>query len=80
MPELCYIFKSILQCLNDCHRSKVYHRDLKPQNIIINLTTLKPRIIDFGLSLIVNSYTELKSFKRCGTMGYMAPEVIANTA
>lgn len=80
MSDLIYIFRSILQGIADIHKVKIYHRDLKPQNIIINLETLKPKIIDFGLSLLLQSYTELKCFKRCGTMGYMAPEVIANTS
>lgn len=55
------------------HKSKIFHRDLKPQNIIINQSDLKPKIIDFGLSLMLQSFTELRQFKRCGTMGYMAP-------
>lgn len=73
MADLIYIFRSILQGLDDIHKLKIYHRDLKPQNIIINLATLKPKIIDFGLSLMIQPFTDLKSFKRCGTMGYMAP-------
>lgn len=73
MADLIYIFRSILQGLADFHKVKIFHRDLKPQNIIINMSTLKPKIIDFGLSLIIQQYTDLKSFKRCGTMGYMSP-------
>lgn len=73
MADLIYIFRSILTGLAELHKLKIYHRDLKPQNIIINLSNLKPKIIDFGLSLLIQPYTELKSFKRCGTMGYMAP-------
>jgi serine/threonine-protein kinase HSL1 (negative regulator of Swe1 kinase) len=73
MADLIDIFRSTLQGLVEIHKLKIYHRDLKPQNIIINLLTLKPKIIDFGLSLMIQSFTDLKSFKRCGTMGYMAP-------
>lgn len=73
MSDLIFIFRSILQGIADIHKLKIYHRDLKPQNIIINLSTLKPKIIDFGLSLIIQPHTDLKNFKRCGTMGYMAP-------
>ncbi len=63
----------MLKGLLDSHKMKIYHRDLKPQNIIINPTTFKPKIIDYGLSLMITPSTELKNFKRCGTMGYMAP-------
>ena len=34
------------------------------------------KMIDFGLSLLVTPKTKKSEFRRCGTMGYMAPEVI----
>jgi serine/threonine protein kinase len=57
LNDIIYIFKGVLKGIEDCHKVKVIHRDLKPQNIIINLSTLKPKIIDFGLSLLYNSTT-----------------------
>lgn len=74
-----FLLRQILEGLKDIHRAGIVHRDLKPQNILVDLTTLKPYIIDFGLSLDLNESLTSKSFKRCGTMGYMAPEVIQNT-
>jgi serine/threonine protein kinase len=73
MTDLVNIFRGILEGLQECHAKKIFHRDLKPQNIIISSANLKPKIIDFGLSLMIQQFTELKAFKRCGTMGYMAP-------
>lgn len=73
------ILRMILEGIKDIHANKVIHRDLKPQNILINMTTFKPYIIDFGLSLILDDRVTTKSYKRCGTMGYMAPEVIENS-
>jgi serine/threonine protein kinase len=46
---------------------------MKPQNIIVDIGTLRLKIIDFGLSLHVTKGNEVKFYKRCGTMGYMAP-------
>lgn len=66
----------ILEGIRDIHNAGIIHRDLKPQNILINLGTFKPCIIDFGLSLLLDETVSSKSYKRCGTMGYMAPEVI----
>ena len=63
----------ILEGIRDIHQVNIIHRDLKPQNILINLTTFKPCIIDFGLSLLLDEKVTTKSYKRCGTMGYMAP-------
>jgi serine/threonine protein kinase len=51
------------------------HRDIKPENILFrNNEKLDPVLVDFGLA------TELKPgcspiFVRCGTPGYVAPEV-----
>ena len=43
----------LLLGLKHCHEQGIMHRDLKPQNIIINMSTLKPKLIDFGLSLMI---------------------------
>ncbi len=52
------------------------HRDIKPENIItryqgdiINLC-----IIDFGLATYVKDKFQL--YKRCGTPGFVAPEIL----
>ena len=67
------ILKGLLEGIKDIHSYNIIHRDLKPQNIHIDPTTFKPYIIDFGLSLILDNRVTTKSYKRCGTMGYMAP-------
>jgi len=71
--ELVVLFRRILEALYFCHENKIIHRDLKPQNIIVDMKDMKPKIIDFGLSLFLNVGMENEQFKRCGTMGYMAP-------
>ena len=53
------------------------HRDLKPENIMIRGSTFEPVIVDFGLSTNVDIPEYL--FFRCGTPGYVAPEIIALT-
>lgn len=47
------LMKSILIALAYAHSRNVIHRDLKPQNIIVNLLSERPKIIDLGLSLIM---------------------------
>ena len=36
--------------INYCHSRNILHRDIKPQNILINETTKELKIADFGLS------------------------------
>lgn len=78
--ETVKLLKQILKGLYYCHSSGVMHRDLKPQNIILDKKTKKPKLIDFGLSLYIDDDVDHSKFKRCGTMGYMAYEVIQNTS
>jgi len=54
----------------------IIHRDIKPENIMINDQNLV-RIIDFGVSKIIDQQKQGKEFfKKAGTPYYMAPEVI----
>jgi eukaryotic-like serine/threonine-protein kinase len=52
--------------------SKMLHRDLKPDNILVDDGTLK--IGDFGLSKIVDAATRSRTFKGVQHLLYAAPE------
>lgn len=73
------IFKQILLALNYCHNENVVHRDLKPENFLFvdegENSDLK--IIDFGLSKIINSGRLQRMKTRAGTPYYISPEVLA---
>lgn len=49
------------------------HRDLKPENIMFKQNLQELRIIDFGLASFTNTPSIL--FPKCGTPGYVAPEI-----
>lgn len=58
------------------HGQRVMHRDVKPENIMLrNNETMQPVIVDFGLSIDVDADDYIHY--RCGTPGYVAPEIIS---
>ena len=57
------------------HENNIIHRDLKPENMIFkSKDSYDIRIVDFGLSEFVNDSEQL--YKRSGTPGYVAPEIL----
>lgn len=69
------ITKQILDGIEYVHRMGISHRDLKPDNILIMRDDpILVKITDFGLAKISDNATFMKTF--CGTLAYVAPEVI----
>ena len=64
----------LLQGISYCHQHRVLHRDLKPQNLLINLEG-ELKLADFGLArafgIPVRSYTH-----EVVTLWYRAPDVL----
>lgn len=74
-----HILKSILKALVHLDIKGIMHRDLKPDNIIFKKKNCKAnentvKLVDFGLASKVDVDKYL--FRRCGTPGFIAPEVI----
>ncbi|KAM3929832.1 serine/threonine-protein kinase 17A [Leptodactylus fuscus] len=71
------LMRQILKGVSFLHRHNVVHLDLKPQNILLSsdcpLGDIK--IVDFGLSRIVNNNEELREIM--GTPEYVAPEILS---
>ena len=55
------------------HQNRILHRDLKPQNILLNEGTIK--ICDFGVSKQIKTKKEIM-YDQCGTPSYIAPEIL----
>ena len=68
------VFKRIVEGVAYLHSRDVAHRDIKLNNIVLD-SLESPKIIDFGFARRgVNSNFE----SGCGTVNYMAPELLSN--
>lgn len=70
------IIHSLSKNLHFLHSQGVVHKDIKPDNIIINTETKKCVLIDYGLSCLLGD----KDYEKCkynesGTLLFMSPEM-----
>ena len=69
-----FLFRQIILGIKHIHSQNIVHRDIKLENIIIDLNN-NVKICDFGIGKVINSADELL-YDKCGTPMYMAPEII----
>uniref|UniRef100_M4BEL0 non-specific serine/threonine protein kinase n=1 Tax=Hyaloperonospora arabidopsidis (strain Emoy2) TaxID=559515 RepID=M4BEL0_HYAAE len=69
------IMYSLLESVHYLHQLGIVHRDLKPENILCGDSLTEIKIADFGLSKLVCPDEVMKV--PCGTLNYVAPEVLA---
>ena len=71
--EAAYILEQLLSATNHCHSNKIVHRDIKPDNIMIDKFS-NVTLLDFGLSKLTGKKGYLKSAAGCPF--FVAPEVL----
>lgn len=78
-PEVIQIVYGLLKGIDHMSDKTFAHRDLKPNNIMLRkskeISSDDVIIVDFGLAASTKDTNLI--YKRCGTPGYIAPEVIA---
>ncbi|CAD8064831.1 unnamed protein product [Paramecium sonneborni] len=78
LPELVTqeMMKKLLQGIDHLHKLGIMHRDIKLDNIML-MRKNDPnsiKIMDYGYSSFIDE--EKFSYQRCGTPGYIAPEIL----
>ena len=67
---------NISSAVGDIHHQNIIHKDIKPQNILVNSATKEIKIIDFGIAtqLSREMQTDLNPEQIKGSIAYMSPE------
>ncbi|XP_076274726.1 uncharacterized protein LOC143205359 isoform X1 [Rhynchophorus ferrugineus] len=68
-----YYARQFVSALAHMHNVGVVHRDLKMENVMLNLEHTQIKIVDFGLSNIYHPDEPLRT--HCGSPEYAAPEL-----
>jgi len=75
--EVPYFYSQILNSVELCHNSNVMHRDLKPDNILLdNSNPPVIKLCDFGFANMWGRGKHARSQTGCGTLVYMSPEML----
>ena len=77
-----HIMKHVLYGLHYLHSNNIMHRDIKPDNILMN-SNYDIKIIDFGISAMIGDHKIFgdlaTNFTQIGRPDYLCPEILNDT-
>ena len=80
MEHVKFFAAKTLVLLEYLHKQQIIFRDLKSENILIEAQSGELKIVDFGFAKDLSKGSKNKqidrTFTKCGTPGYTAPEVL----
>ncbi|WP_414570743.1 protein kinase domain-containing protein [Nostoc sp. CCY 9925] len=76
LGEFFQIAIQIVSILEELHRDRIIHKDIKPANILINPSTLEVKLIDFSIATLLPREIQFLTNPNVleGTLAYISPE------
>ncbi len=74
--ELCRLLAQVARGLEAIHAAGIVHRDVKPENVLVDRAGGRARISDFGIAWTGDGVALTGGGPNPGTGAYLAPEVI----
>jgi hypothetical protein len=75
--EVRRVLLDVADALYYAHGLGVIHRDVKPANVMIDDSTRRAMLTDFGISRTLTTFSDATGASLAGTIGYMPPEAFA---
>ena len=75
--ELVPLLHDVAAALDHAHAHGVVHRDVKPENILIERSTGRALVTDFGIARVAEAKPLTATGQVLGTVHYMSPEQIS---
>jgi serine/threonine protein kinase len=75
--ELVPLLRDVAAALDHAHAHSVVHRDVKPENILIERSTGRALVTDFGIARVAEAKPLTATGQVLGTVHYMSPEQIS---
>lgn len=74
LDDIRYYSYQLLVALDGCHKRGIIHRDIKPDNILVDPMKRELRLIDFGVADLYDANKPQET--DIGTLNFYAPELL----